>query len=125
MLFNTLFCWIQGLLSSSPSTKVLSAFVVYMTTSIAITPTVCPVYLTQDHKLTYLTIFLHFQCCGPYLGMTKFVHFKVKEGDLIVSISTLNHFAHSFSTWQPASTLDSGHIRPWYKNVNTNRNQKS
>jgi hypothetical protein len=40
LLFNTLFCWIQGLLSSSPPTKILSVFVVYMTTSLAITPTV-------------------------------------------------------------------------------------
>jgi len=53
LLFNTLFDWIQGLLSSSPPTKILSVFVVYMTTSIAITPTFSPVYLTQDHKLTY------------------------------------------------------------------------
>jgi hypothetical protein len=40
LLFNTLFCWIQGLLSSSSPTIILFVFVVYMTTSIAITPPV-------------------------------------------------------------------------------------
>jgi len=40
LLFDTLFCWIQGLLSSSPPTKMLSVFVVYTSTSIAITPIV-------------------------------------------------------------------------------------
>jgi hypothetical protein len=39
LLLNTLFCWKQGLLSSSSPTK-LSVFVVYMTTSIAVTPTI-------------------------------------------------------------------------------------
>lgn len=47
---------------------------------------------------TQKTIFHHYQCCGPYSGMRKFMRLKIKEEDLIVSINTLSHNQHSLCT---------------------------